>query len=106
MASKYAVKAIDGDDLMDALKAIETQTGCKARIIIKMSGSDELAIRVEAYTENQDVRVGVATDTIWWSIGNGKVLGRALVAIHRVYAQAYDLAHSTTYNRTLRKASK
>lgn len=99
MGNKYAVKAVDGDDLISALQAIEKDTGCKARIIIRLDRGDELACRVEAYTEQEGVRMGVATDTIWWAIGNGKLLARAMIALHRVYSQADRLAHKSLTSR-------
>lgn len=96
---KYTSPAIDGQDLVVALQAIEQDTGCKARVLVSLNDQGHLTCRVEAYTSNNGVRLGVATHTVWWANGDGKVLAKLLLAVHRVYHQADRMAHRGITNK-------
>lgn len=98
MGGKYSSPAIDAEDLLSCLQDLMRDTGTKARIIIEEKAPQELTIRVESFTESNHVRVGVANETTRWRYGDGKLLAKALVALHKVYHKSYRLAHMPPQN--------
>jgi hypothetical protein len=94
MGAKYTQGAPNGTDLVNSLSAIEKDTGCKARIIISLTPEQHLTIRCEAFTEQNEVRIGVARGTERWREGDGTLLGKVFIALHRIYHQAYARSHT------------
>lgn len=90
---KYTAPKVDERDLIAAMDAIRTDTGCECRLTLVV-GQEENTLRITAtaYTDH-GAPVGVARTEAVWSLRSASLAGVALGALHRLYWEAMDKAN-------------
>lgn len=82
-----SVVPVDGQDVINSLLAIRKDTGCEARITLKLGSGDfpDLIIVVETYTDH-GAPIGVAREiSVHRPRPSKGLLGQLMCDIHRAY---------------------
>lgn len=93
------------EDVSRALAAFETDLGLVARVVIKAgSGPETLIIDVQSYRETLGVTMGISRYVSNWHPSGRSGYGAILLAIHHVYQDSYEKAHSENYPHKVKRS--